>query len=148
MPDISTFWSPGEARGDWRLAGPDLTADTDLETVVLISLFTDRRAESDDLIPDGSGDPRGWWGDAGRDRPLGSRLWLLERAKRSEDTRLRAVDYISEALAWLIEDGVAEDVQVSAEWQGRGFLGVRIVVVQADGPDVVLTYQWAWEAVG
>lgn len=147
MPDISTFWAPGEARGDWALAGADLAAHSDLETAVLISLFTDRRAEPDDVIPDGSDDPRGWWGDAGRARPLGSRLWLLERAKRSEDTRLRAVDYITEALAWMVEDGVAEDVQVAAEWQGRGFLGVRIVVVQADGQDVVLTYQWAWEAV-
>lgn len=143
MPDITTFWVPAEGRGDWAVRGPDLAAGRDLETAVLISLFTDRRAEPDDVIPDGSGDPRGWWGDP----DLGSRLWLLERAKQTEDTRQRAQDYAQEALEWLVEDGVADEVTVVAEWQARGFLGLRVTIVEPDGREGVLNYQWAWQGV-
>ncbi|MCW5760104.1 MAG: phage GP46 family protein [Phenylobacterium sp.] len=147
MPDISTFWSPGESRGDWAVAGFDLASGTDLETAVLISLFTDRRADPDDVIPDGSGDPRGWWGDALGARPLGSKLWLLERAKQTEDTRQRAQGYAEDALAWLVEDGVAAEVVVAASWQGPGFLGLQVTISEPDGRQTAFNYQWAWKAV-
>lgn len=147
MPDISTFWAPGASFGDWALAGPDLASGTDLETAVLISLFTDRRADPDDVIPDRTGDPRGWWGDLFRTRALGSKLWLLERAKQTEETRLRAQDYVDEALAWLVDDGVADSVEAVASWQGPGFLGVRVTILEPDGRTSDFNYQWAWKAV-
>lgn len=147
MPDISTIWQPAEARGDWALAGPDFASGQDLATAVLISIFTDRRADPDDVIPDGSGDPRGWWGDAGRARPLGSKLWLLERAKQTEEIRLRAEDYIRDALAWLVEDGIAASVTVIATWERGALLGVRVLVVEPAGGEQTFNYQWAWKAV-
>lgn len=148
MPDIATIWQPAEGRGDWVLAGPDLAKDQDLATAVLISLFTDRRADPDDRIPDGSRDPRGWWGDAGRARPLGSKLWLLERAKQTEATRLAAKDYVDEALAWMIEDGVAAAVTTTVVWQRAGLLAIEVLIDEPDGRQQVFNYQWAWEAVG
>lgn len=147
MPDISTFWDPAAGRGDWAQAGPDLSAGTDLETAVIISLFTDRRAEPDEIIPDGSGDARGWWGDTGRARPLGSKLWLLERAKQTEDTRHRAFDYITDALAWLIEDGVAATVDVLVQWQRPGLLASQVTITEPSGRTSVFNYHWAWKAV-
>lgn len=148
MSDISTIWQPAEGRGDWVLAGPDLAAGQDLATAVLISLFTDRRADGDDTIPDRSGDPRGWWGDLGRARPLGSKLWLLEREKQTEQVRLRAQDYAQEALDWLVEDGVAQSVTVAASWVRAGFLGLRVLIVEPEGREQAFNYQWAWKAVG
>lgn len=146
MPDISTFWNPAAARGDWQLAGPDLAKGTDLETAVIISLFTDARADPDDVIPDGTGNPRGWWGDTGRPRRIGSKLWLLSRAKETEETRLRAQDYCEAALAWLTEDGVAASVDVVAAWQAQpGRLGVTVTITEPNGD--VSNYQWAWKAV-
>lgn len=148
MPDISTFWKPEEARGDWLLAGADLAKATDLETAVIISLFTDGRADPDDVIPDGTGNPRGWWGDTGRTRRLGSKLWLLDRAKETEETRLRAQDYCEAALAWLVEDGVAASVEVDAAWQSKpGWLGVKVTILEPDATVSVFNYQWAWKAV-
>lgn len=148
MSDIATVWVPAEGRGDWAMAGPDLLKGRDLATSVLISLFTDARAAPDDVLPDASGDPRGWWGDAGRDRPLGSKLWLLERAKRTEETRLRAQDYAQDALAWLVEDGIAASVTVEAAWTGEKMLGVQVTIAEPDGRQVVFNYQWAWKGVG
>lgn len=147
MPDISTLWVPATGYGDWAVAGPDLASGDDLATAVLISLFTDRRAETDDVIPDGSGDPRGWWGDLGRARPLGSRLWLLERAKQTEAVRLAAQDFCEAALAWLVEDGVAASVTVVTAWQRPAFLAIDVRIDQPDGSVRDFTYQWAWKDV-
>lgn len=150
--DISTFWIPIEARGDWSQTGSVLASGSDLETAVLISLFTDRRADPDDAIPDGSGDPRGWWGDLYEATPIGSKLWLLDRAKKTEATRQRAQDYIEAALAWLIDDGIAAAVRVTVRWQlgadpSRGFLAAAIEIDEPDGRTIQFNYQWAWGTV-
>lgn len=111
------------------LTGPDLAADEGLRTAVLVSLFTDRRAEADDELPDGSTDRRGSWDDPER----GSRLWLLGREKQTQRTLERAREYAEEALAWLVEDGIARAVTVSAEWVRTGVLGLRVVIERAAG---------------
>lgn len=147
MPDIATIWRPGEAGGDWVLVGPDLQGGSDLETAVLISLFTDRVADPEDPIPDGSGDPRGWWGDLDRTAPLGSKLWLLERAKRTEETRLLAIDYAEEALAWMVDASIAESVSATAAWAGRSRLDLGVVILEPGGRETTFNYQWAWEAL-
>ena len=103
MADISTIWN--STNGDWQLSGKSLASGKDLLTAVVISLFTDRQAEPDNPISDGTDDLRGWWGDTGSDR-IGSRLWLLERSKRTQATLQLAQGYIAEALQWLIDDGV------------------------------------------
>lgn len=89
-----------------------LAINEGLEPAVTISLFTDRRAEPADIS-----DPterRGWWGDTFPDVPedrIGSRLWLLGRAKTTDETLQLAERFILECLQWLIEDGVASSVK-------------------------------------
>ncbi len=80
MADIAVVWDQG--CGSLQLNGADLLTDNSLLTAVIISLFTDRRALDSDEIPDGTRDRRGWWGDSFRERPVGSRLWLLSRERR------------------------------------------------------------------
>jgi phage gp46-like protein len=66
----------------------ELETSRPLDTAVILSLFTDRRALDSDDIPKNS-DRRGFWGDA---YPLvendqwGSRLWTLHRAKATNET--------------------------------------------------------------
>lgn len=128
--------------------GEDLALDDGLNTAILISLFSDRRAEPSDELPDPGGSRRGWWGDAvadGRDR-IGSRLWLLTRRKQTPETRQLFLEFTREALAWLIEDGVASTVEVDAKWRSQGFLQVTAVVVKPDGQSVRFDYAWNSEA--
>lgn len=116
MTDIRHTWSPSLA-GDWLLSGAALDATRDLETAVILSLFTDRRASDSDRLPGGGTDRRGWWGDAARaDRPMGSRLWLLAREKTTPALRVRAEGYVREALDWMIEDGLADRIDVVSEY--------------------------------
>jgi phage gp46-like protein len=126
MTDIRTVMlpvPPGQPPlFDWAIEGPSLEADDGLETAVIISLFTDRRANADDVLPDGGDDRRGWWGDGwpdvDRDK-IGSRLWLLSREKDMRQVVNRAREYARESLQWLIDDGVARQVEVSAGWVDR-----------------------------
>lgn len=146
MSDITTVWSPQQGRGDWLLEGPALQAGNDLQTSVFISLFTERVANPDDAILDGTNDPRGWWGDE-MHYPIGSRLWLLERAKQDQSTLFRARDYMTEALQWLIDDGVVASFDIFVEWTGTALLGMRIVAHKKNGNTEAMNFTWAWKGI-
>lgn len=149
MTDIATIWDTANGRGDWQLSGADLASGDDLATAVLISLFTDRSANVDDVIPDGTTDRRGWWGDQGENYPIGSRLWLLERAKQTSETLARAKDYMAEALQWLIDDGVAASIDIYAEWSAPGLLGAQITIHKPGiAGSTTLNFSWAWQGIG
>jgi phage gp46-like protein len=144
MSDISVIWDVDNSRGDWMFIAPALVTGDDLQSAVLVSIFTDRQANIDDVIPDGTGDPRGWWGDIGEDKPIGSRLWLLDRSKQTQEVLNNARDYIIEALQWLVDDGVVASIDVQTEWTRDTFLGAQIILYQPTGPQIPLTYAWAW----
>ncbi|EEF78401.1 phage GP46 family protein [Methylophaga thiooxydans] len=118
-----------------------------LETAVIVALFTDRQADSDDVIPDGTNDKRGWWGDALASVSgdlIGSRLWLLQREKQTEPVRKAAEDYADEALQHLIDDEVVDSVQVTASYPRAEWLALDIDIETADGQ--LLNFNYAWEA--
>ena len=121
-----------------------------LVRAVMISLFTWRRANADDVLPDLSANPErmGWWADnfptVPNDR-IGSRLWLLSRAKLTAETIRKAREYAQEALQWLIDDGVAQRVVVETERQGLYTLALACRVFKSDGSapiDVRFTDVW------
>lgn len=141
---------------DNRTQAGDLAQDDDgrmidddgLETSVLICLFTDRRADPGDGAEEG--DMRGWWGDAYpnvQGDKIGSKLWLLFRQKLVSDSRQKAVRYAEEALAWMIEDGVASRVPVSADWIQEGSLKIGVALtVQIQKPgEIAPKWKRTWE---
>lgn len=145
MSDIALIWNPDEGRAELALAANDLTADEGLETAILLSLFTDRRAEPGDVLPDVQTDRRGWWADSTVDK-FGSRLWLLGRAKNTAEHRQRAKDYVTEALAWLVEDKAAQRIDVGADIGANGILNLTITVVRPGGTDSRFRYAYNWAA--
>lgn len=149
ITDIRTVWDVQNARGDWQMSGADLLYGDDLATAVYISFFSDRVAADDDIIPDGTDDPRGWWGDEGEDFPIGSRLWLLERSKLTPDIALKAQDYGTEALQWMITDGVVAKVDVAARVVATvpGRLVMAVILYKTDGTRVALNFVWVWNGI-
>lgn len=106
----------------------------ELETAVLISLLTDRRV-SESEVPEGQS-RAGWWGDAYADEEgdeIGSRLWLLERGTDVPDAPVRAAAYAREALRWLVDDGLATDVDATARRLRPGVLLIEPVIHLLDG---------------
>lgn len=130
--DVAFSYSP-ETGFDLALDGADLARESGLRTAVILSLFLDRRVDSDDLQDGDANDLRGWWADALTDKPVGSKLWLLRRRKQSNNVAQRAKEYAEEALDWLIEDRVAKQVTVRAEWVRQGVLGLHVSITLPDG---------------
>lgn len=116
-----------------------------LVRAVIISLFTWRRANPDDELP---GDMKmGWWGDSFPTVPndrIGSRLWLLARAKIIPETLLRAREYAEEALRWLVEDGVASRIEVEVERQGLTTVVLACRIYKTGGRPVDVRFTDAW----
>ena len=144
MPDIATVWGADLLSGDWAMAGADLLSGDDLQTAVAISLGTDRTADPDDLIPDGSGDPRGWVGDADSDVAIGSKLWLLSRSALTDATLVAARDVILQALQWLLDDGVVSTTEVTTSRGGPRRLDATVTLSRTGGQPVKLQFAWAW----
>lgn len=171
MTDIRTIWDAAGMRGVWDsdtlrvdslvdengnslidesgaplysviAPGTGLAVGDDLASAVLISLFTDATADVDDVLPDKSGDRRGWW--AG---PIGSKLWLRFRARADETTRALVEDDVRTALQWLVEDGVAVAVEVTARWERPGFLSVSVIIRRGNGTTRALSFSRIWEQI-
>jgi phage gp46-like protein len=157
--DIALTPQPASYSFDWSLTAPatDIAVDNGLDTAILLSLFTDRLANPDDVIPDGTGDRRGCWMDVSYDGSqsddrMGSRLWLLRRAKATQQTLLNAIAYTQEALDWLGVDGIAATVALTGGYQTGGsgvadLLALAIVITRLSGPGaqpVTTKYDLLW----
>lgn len=126
----------------------DLVGDESLGTEIMVSLFTDVRAEKDELPPEYS-DLRGWWADAllsmqGDEQGTGSKLWLLRRRKQLESVLVQAEAYARSALQWLIDEGLAGAVSVTAENPAQGTL-VLTVSITRSSPSVVQRVTDVWQ---
>lgn len=127
------------------------TLDQETESLVravVISLFTWRRANPQDVV---EGSRMGYWGDAAEppaaNDKIGSRLWLLSREKLIQSTFIRAREYAREALQWLLDDGVASRVEVTAERYGMDGLALVCTIYRVEGGTAVLRFDQAWEAI-
>jgi phage gp46-like protein len=111
--DIALVYDPQTRRCDLALGGDgDLILDITPATPMLLSVGLDRRAAPGDELPAGSdaflvpGDfqvRRGRAGDAldPVGERVGSRLWLLDRAKQTDQTRMIFAMWLAECLAWV-----------------------------------------------
>ncbi|MCF7502709.1 phage GP46 family protein [Vibrio sp. L3-7] len=131
------------------IEGGSVNGDT-VSALVLISLFTDSRAEESDTLPDASNDLRGWPGDTFYDAPWGSKLWLLYREKLTTDVRNLAVKYAEDALAWMLVDSgngqMAKSVIVTGSIPRFQTLALNIDITKPDDEVISLTVSKRWEA--
>lgn len=139
-----------ENGGALVLSSFDLARDDGLETAVIISLFTDRRASAEQIpveLP--QDDLRGYWGDISNATPsdqTGSLLWLLAREKQLPQVLGRAQQYCRDALAWMVEDLVATRVEVSAEFIAQGWMLILVDIFRPTGPPVRYRFNYEWAA--
>lgn len=154
MIDISLSFNADLFQFDLFLAGEglvrDIQGDDGLLTAVIISLFTDRRANNDDPLPDerigALPDLRGWWGDYILEEDaldlMGSRLWLLSREKDMNVVVARARQYAEEAVQWLIRDGHVQQIRVTAVRVVKGYLGICVAALEPAGGMDERTREW------
>ncbi len=125
-----------------------LAPEDSLARAVIISLFTWRRANADDIT---EGQKMGWFGDVAEplvaNDKIGSRLWLLSREKLVANTFSRAREYAKEALQWLIDDQIAIRVDVTAERYGVDGIALVCTIIRDDGSNVSLRFNDVWEKI-
>jgi phage gp46-like protein len=137
--DVALIYDPATRRADLEIGEDgDLVIDETPITPVLLSVGLDRRANPDDPLPEGRSEfltqsgidvRRGAAADAldPRGERIGSRCWLLDRAKATEVTRLLYLSWLAESLEWVTAD-TAIPAEVEAGWVAPQVLGWRVLV--------------------
>lgn len=153
MSDIKIEWDTDLMEGDFVEGNGDLKHEDGLETAVIISLFTNRRAKVDDDLPDPNNpDRQGWWGDQLNPEvegdQIGSRLWLLKRSKTIEDALIDSKLYAEESLEWMIEDNVATKIEIETKRIEKSsalqILGIGVKARRSDGTTFAKEYEVEW----
>lgn len=149
--DILIDWNADIIGGDITLNGVDLGKGREfaLPTAVIMSLFTWRRAGPDDNVEQGD-NKFGWWGDTyprAENHKIGSRLWLFLRSKITNETIEGVRGACEEALAWIIEDGIAQRIDVVVSRRGLDSLDFLISIYFVDGQTANLRFTDIWNAM-
>lgn len=119
-----------------------------LTRAVLISLFTWRRALTDDPVDDE--ELFGWWGDSYpdiADDRIGSRLWLLRRVKLTDATQRDAEFYANEALRWLLDDGHVIAIEITSEKVGISRLNLTVILTVPGGDRIEIKPISSWQVI-
>jgi len=129
------------------LSGNDLIRDPGLETAIVITLFTDQRADPNvDTLPDNTQDYRGWWGDQFDKFSLGSKAWLLYRSKTINDIENEVSRSFTDALQWMVSDGAVKSINASTVRSDMDTLLITVTVEEPDGQQRFYKYSFNWEA--
>lgn len=142
--DIGFFFLQNRRCPDLVLENGDLKADNSLHTPSLISAFSDKRVE-DENLPPGITEKRGWWGDSLADvdgDQIGSALWTLSREKITADTSPKVESFLLQAFNWMIDDGIAETIIVEAERTADFEVTGTVNIKKPDGSNIPLQFIW------
>lgn len=88
-----------------------------LDTALDMSILEQRRADSSEVPrPELR---RGWWGNTLNDLyfEIGSKLWLLLQARKTQSTLNSAEDYVQNALEWMLDDDLIDELNVSTYFE-------------------------------
>jgi len=145
---------------DWLLL-PNGTLDTsqELATAVSVALGTNGLAADGEVLPDpDSTDRQGWWGDYQAEEiwggwPIGSRLWLLKRAKITDapssegSTLQRARNYVVEALQPFVERNICTSFRVLAIRPDIDRIYVAVMMYRGPKDAIELRFQMLWDEI-
>lgn len=123
----------------------ELLQDFGLENAILISLFTDARADDNESTSDKSSNRRGWWCDDIDKDNTGSKLWVvLSRAKLSDPIIPAVNKAVKDSLAWLIEDNVAKQINVDCQIVSD-LLAIKIEILSFNLKSKSYKYYYNWK---
>ena len=142
--------SPSAVWSDIWIQNGDFAGERDLDTAIVLSLETDAPATPDELIEFHASPTfpinRGWEG-GDFDHVFGSKLWLLSRSPRNDNTLKTAEKYSVSSLQWLVTDRVCDSVTVVASWDDLNRLQLLVQLVREKGDDVIKQYTHVWDSV-
>lgn len=167
MPDVriinsQSFPSTGPALNWSLLTNGTLDSTLALATAVYVAFCTDGLAQESDVLPDPrSTDRKGWWGDLDAAQawggwPIGSRFWLLRRAKitdaGSSGGALVAViqNYIRDVLSPFIDAKIITDfaMNVMRNTSNRNRVDALVTLYRGNQPSIAMQFSVLWSEMG
>lgn len=148
--DIKFYYStaslaPPPGPGAIAVDGANLHRDAGFETSVVISLFTDARADTSDVLPATVEDRGGYFGAVLLKMQIGSKLWLLQRSKIDHTTLRLFEQYAVDALKWMVADDIAETITAVAVAGPGNRILYNMVIKRKDNVDVTFKFFVNWE---
>lgn len=132
---------------DVTIVNGDFKLVDSFDTSIDVSLFADERADKSEVPA--AELRRGWWGNQFGDDinfQLGSKLWLLDQTRNTQDTLNSAIDFAKKSLQWLIDDDHVENIEVLGEQTSTG---IRLTVkIFRDQSRVDTKFYDLWENSG
>lgn len=129
---------------DLDFDGRDLATSESLEGSVALSL--DVKALEDDVLNDSVAHVEkysaGWWANSFEESQIGSALWSVK--KRGKDYLENVKQLAQKALSWLVSDGVATKVDVSAK-DVDGGCEIGVIMARPTGKPEEIVFQKNWE---
>jgi len=127
----------------------DFLQDNFLQTSMMISLFSNAPANTDELNRFNANQfnkthNRGWFGSTYANVEYGSKLWLLERERRNQETLNLAQQYCEQSLQWIINEGISSKIDVECSWNAD-VLVINIEVHREFDENVVKRYSYVWD---
>ncbi len=139
------FFDVGTDCPDLVIENGDLKPDNGLETAALISVWSDRRVSLEEL-PRGESDRMGWWADLISEPEgdkIGSRQWVLERlGKVNNANAVEQESILKEAFEWMLEDGIAARVVVSAARTENDRIEGSVRIFRPNGDNIPFKFIW------
>jgi len=145
MSGVGFFWKDKTDHcPDLVIENGQIKFDQGLETSVLISAFSDRFVELDQL-PAGTDDQKGWWADLISDiigDKIGSEIWRLTRAKTSAQTASFLEGAMQDMLQWMIDDGIASKIVVTSRVIDNQQIDGLAQIFRPSGDDIPFKFAW------
>jgi len=136
MTDVLLYQTDDD--GEISISGGVVELSPGLETSVYLSLFGGNEDDAG-----GDDQSQGWWGNDGEVQQYRSRTQNLLRSIPPIPANLRRIEDAAKSdLSWMLSEGVASDVGVSASMPGLN----RVSIVVTINGDQQLTYSENWRA--
>lgn len=133
---------------DFDGAVGDLLTTNTLENAVVISIGTYARERKLGNVANLKPVIGGWWGDALDEKGnLGGYLYEAFPGKLVDATARQVETLCSEALNWMVEDGVAKSVSCTAEIADSETMNLNVLIERPEGEnDEAFLFELNWSA--
>lgn len=132
---------------DLNIVNGQFEVDDGFDTALFISLFEEKRADQSEQAVNFL--RRGWWGNELQDIPgfeIGSKLWLVYQARKTQTILNLAQTYARDGLQWLIDQGFLDDLTVDGIFFGDG---IKLTINLIRSNDIVATRSFdLWNNTG
>lgn len=127
--------------GDPVYGDGNIQLDEGMTSADVLSLFTDRRASPDDAPSDD--DLRGYWAAPYLGEDWGSLLWTLQGAPATPENFRKAEEFVKQALAWKVEDGIVKEIRATASYAENGWC--RMLIEERSGAGPLTKWRTLWD---